>query len=202
MSERKSHWEKVYQTKMPSEVSWTQVVPQTSLDFINSFDLPKDAKIIDIGGGDSNLVDYLLEQGFTDITVLDISKAALLRAKKRLGKKSQLVKWIVSDITSFSAPQHYDLWHDRATFHFLTTEQQINAYLGNARKAVVSYLVMGTFSENGPDQCSGLPINKYNEDQLKTQLENGFQKIYCVTEDHITPFQTHQNFLFCSFRRN
>jgi SAM-dependent methyltransferase len=192
----------VYQTKEPIEVSWTQTVPQTSLDFINSFKLPKNAKIIDIGGGDSKLVDYLLAMGYVDITVLDISEAALFRAKKRLGKKSDLVKWIVSDITVFQPPEQYDVWHDRATFHFLTTKDQIEAYLTIARNTVSNYLVIGTFSENGPDKCSGLPIQKYNEDQLNQQLENGFQKVRCIKEDHITPFQTQQNFLFCSFKRN
>ncbi|MNL05469.1 tellurite resistance protein TehB [compost metagenome] len=201
MSERKSHWENVYQTKEPDEVSWTQEIPQTSLDFINSFKLPKSSKIIDIGGGDSRLVDYLLDQGYSDITVLDISEAALKKAKNRLGEKSELVKWIVFDITTFQATELYDIWHDRATFHFLTNEDQIETYLSTARKAVSNYMVIGTFSENGPDKCSGLPIRKYNEEQLKSQLNNGFIKIRCIEEDHLTPFQTRQNFLFCSFKR-
>ncbi len=202
MLERKLHWERVYQTKAPDQVSWTQDIPQTSLDFINSFQLSKSSKIIDIGGGDSKLVDYLLAQGFSDITVLDISEAALNRAKKRLGKKSALIKWIVSDVTTFQATERYDVWHDRAAFHFLTEDDQIGAYLSTARKAIAKYMIIGTFSENGPDKCSGLTIKKYNEDQLQNQLNNGFSKIKCISEDHITPFQTSQNFLFCSFKRN
>src|SRR6476620_6559782 len=116
---QKEHWEKVYLTKLPKEVSWTQEFPKTSLELIHSFDLPKTAKIIDVGGGDSKLVDHLLDQGFNDITVLDISANAIERAKKRLGNKSQNVQWIVSDITEFEPATNYDLWHDRATFHFL-----------------------------------------------------------------------------------
>src|SRR5438552_13943730 len=117
---KKAYWEQVYQTKAPDQVSWTQSVPQTSLNFIKEFSLPKTARIIDIGGGDSRLVDYLLQDGFTDITVLDITESALEKVKARLGEKSLMVKWIVSDIAEFQPSVHYDLWHDRATFHFLT----------------------------------------------------------------------------------
>lgn len=201
MADQKNHWETVYNTKSPNEVSWTQDVPQTSLDFIHSFNLPKTARIIDIGGGDSKLVDFLLQEGFENITVLDISEKALERAKERLGTKASKVKWIVSDITEFTPAEHYDVWHDRATFHFLTTNEQITKYLETARSAVDSYLTIGTFSDNGPTKCSGLEIKQYNEAQLQTQLAQGFQKIRCITEDHTTPFNTKQNFLFCSFKR-
>jgi len=198
---KKTHWEQVYQTKTPDQVSWTQPVPQTSLDFIHSFNLSKSSKIIDIGGGDSHLVDFLLQEGFQDITVLDISEAAIEKAKARLGLQSKLVKWVVSDITEFKTAEHYDLWHDRATFHFLTSKYQIAAYLKIAGKAIANYMVVGTFSENGPDKCSGLPIKQYTEDQLESQLNKDFKKIKCITEDHITPFETRQNFLFCSFKK-
>lgn len=201
MSEQKSHWETVYATKAPNEVSWTQDIPQTSLDFINSFNLPKSAGIIDIGGGDSKLVDFLLEQGFEDITVLDISEKALDRAKARLGSKSDQVKWVVSDITEFEPDRNYDVWHDRAAFHFLTAEIQIKKYLDIAEKSVTGYMTIGTFSEDGPKKCSGLEIKQYSEPQLEEQLAKGFQKIRCINEDHITPFNTQQNFLFCSFER-
>ena len=201
MLARKEHWEKVYSTKQPNEVSWTQEVPKTSLDFIYSFKLPKTASIIDVGGGDSKLIDYLLDEGYENVTVLDISEQALAKAKTRLGEKSEKVKWIVADITEFNPESVYDIWHDRATFHFLTTQEQITKYLVTARKAVRSYLTIGTFSENGPQKCSGLEIKRYNEGQLQHELENGFQKIRCITEDHTTPFDTKQNFLFCSFKR-
>lgn len=198
---KKSHWETVYDTKNPDQVSWTQVVPQTSLDFINSFGLTKDAKIIDIGGGDSNLVDYLLNQGYTNITVLDISSKALEKAQKRLGEKAKSVTWIVSDITEFEPETTYDIWHDRAAFHFLTTAEQIDYYVKIARKSVIGFLIIGTFSEHGPKKCSGLDITQYNENELKSVFQNGFEKLNCVTEDHTTPFDTQQNFLFCSFKR-
>jgi Methyltransferase domain len=198
----KNHWDNVYKTKTPNEVSWTQVVPKTSLDFIHSFKVDKSAKIIDIGGGDSNLVDYLLNEGFENITVLDISKTALTKAKKRLGEKGKNIQWIVSDVTKFTPTTTYDVWHDRATFHFLTTAKEITTYLDTARKAVAGYLAIGTFSEEGPDKCSGLPIKKYNEEKLSSELKNGFDKIRCITEDHITPFDTKQHFLFCSFKKS
>lgn len=201
MTERKSHWENVYTSKQPNEVSWTQDVPQTSLDFINGFGLPKAAKIIDIGGGDSKLVDCLLDLGYQDITVLDISAKALERAQQRLGNRSGLVKWIVSDITAFKPTEQYEVWHDRATFHFLTKPEQIQSYLKIAQEAIAGYLVLGTFSENGPEKCSGLEIKQYSEKQLDLQLADGFQKLRCITEDHVTPFNTTQNFLFCSFKR-
>ena len=202
MTTKKTHWETVYETKNPDQVSWTQEVPQTSLDFISSFGLTKDAKIIDIGGGDSKLVDYLLDNGFENITVLDISAKALDKAKNRLGDKAKKVNWVVSDITEFEPKTAYDIWHDRATFHFLTTTEQVTKYLDTARKSVNGYLTIGTFSENGPTKCSGLEIKQYNEETLTTELKNGFDKIRCVTEDHLTPFNTTQNFLFCSFKRN
>ncbi len=201
MNKNKQHWENVYETKKSNEVSWTQDIPKTSLDFIQSFNVPKDAAIIDIGGGDSKLVDYLLADGFRDITVLDISENALENAKERLGEKAKQVKWIVSDITDFKPTTKYDIWHDRATFHFLTTATQIETYLQTARKAINSYLTIGTFSQNGPFKCSGLEIKQYSETTLQRELENGFTKIKCITEDHITPFNTAQNFLFCSFKK-
>ena len=197
----KQHWESVYETKSADQVSWTQEIPKTSLDFVRSFDLPKTAKIIDIGGGDSKLVDYLLNEGFQNITVLDISAKALEKAKSRLGSKAEKVKWIVSDIMAFHPDTTYDVWHDRATFHFMTTREQIKKYMDTARKVVTGFLTIGTFSQNGPQKCSGLQIKQYNEQTLATELRNGFDKIRCIMEDHITPFNTTQNFLFCSFKR-
>ena len=197
----KKHWETVYETKNPEQVSWTQEKPQISLDLINSLELDKSAKIIDVGGGDSKLVDYLLEEGFENISVLDISATALEKAKKRLGDKANNVNWIVSDITEFTPSTTFDLWHDRAAFHFLTTPEQISKYVNIVRNAVTGYLIIGTFSENGPKKCSGLDIKQYSEEKLITEFENDFEKITCTSEDHITPFDTKQNFLFCSFKR-
>jgi SAM-dependent methyltransferase len=201
-NDAKGHWNNVYATKQPNEVSWTQDVPQTSLDFIHAFNVPKNASIIDVGGGDSNLIDFLLKEGYENITVLDISEKALERVKSRLRENAKRVKWIVSDITEFNPTEKYDVWHDRATFHFLTALPQISKYLEIARRSVTGYLTIGTFSENGPARCSGLKIKRYSEEQLQLQLSKGFKKIKCITEEHKTPFNTTQNFLFCSFKRS
>ncbi len=197
----KNHWENVYETKNPDQVSWTQVKPQTSLDFINSFGLKKDAKIIDIGGGDSNLVDFLLEEGYEDITVLDISSKALERAKKRLGEKAEKVKWIATDIIEFEPEETYDIWHDRAAFHFLTTPEQISKYIEITKKSVSDFMVLGTFSKNGPTKCSGLEITQYDENLMTELFKNSFELMNFMVEDHITPFNTVQNFIFCIFNK-
>ena len=197
--ETKQHWETVYETKQPSEVSWTQEIPQTSLDYIESFNLPKDAAIIDIGGGDSNLVDYLLELGYTNITVLDISSTALERAKTRLKNKAMLVKWIVCDITNFEPTEKYDVWHDRATFHFLISDEQIRIYKNLVNNAAYKYLVIGTFSTTGPIKCSGLEIKQYDEAMLIELFNTHFNKLDCICQTHETPFSTTQDFAFCAF---
>lgn len=199
--DRYQHWEHVYETKTPEQVSWTQEIPQTSLDFINSFGLSKDARIIDIGGGDSNLVDFLLNEGYTNITVLDISEKALERAKERLGKRAMYVEWIVSDITHFKPNTSYDIWHDRAVFHFLTAPSEIADYISLANNHVKKNMVMGTFSKTGPLKCSGLEIKQYSEASMETTFEEKFEKIECLEETHRTPFNTTQNFVFCSFKK-
>ncbi|NNC70111.1 MAG: methyltransferase domain-containing protein [Flavobacteriaceae bacterium] len=199
--DRKKHWETVYETKDPDQVSWTQKRPKISLDFIRSFGLKKTAQIIDIGGGDSKLVDYLLDEGFENITVLDIAAKALEKAKNRLGERAKKVHWIVSDITDFEPDKTYDVWHDRATFHFLTTPDQIDNYLKTARNSVTGYMTIGTFSQNGPEKCSGLTINQYSQEALAATFKDHFEIMNCITEDHITPFNTKQNFLFCSFKK-
>lgn len=198
---KKQHWENVYATKQPNEVSWTQEIPKTSLDFIHEFNLPKSASIIDVGGGDGKLVDYLLAEGFQNITVLDISETAINKAKLRLGTKASQVKWIISDITEFIPETTYDCWHDRATFHFLTDHQEVTKYIETARKAVNGFLTIGTFSDKGPEKCSMLNVHKYSKESLEKELSNGFEKIRCIEEDHATPFNTTQNFVFCSFKK-
>jgi SAM-dependent methyltransferase len=164
--------------------------------------LPKTAKIIDVGGGDSRLVDYLLDAGFENLTVLDISAKALKRTKSRLGGKAKKVNWIVSDVTDYEPETVFDVWHDRATFHFLTTNEEIAAYINLAKKAVAGFMTIGKFSDSEPRKCSGLNIRQYSESELQRQLDGGFEKIRCVIEDHRTPFGTTQNFLFCSFKRS
>ena len=203
MEQEKNHWEKIYQTKLPGEVSWTQTIPNISLDFIHSFQLPKTARIIDIGGGDSRLVDFLLEEGYYNLTVLDISRSALESAKKRLGKLSEQVTWIEQEIISYQASGTFDLWHDRAAFHFFTSEDQVDAYISVARKSIQKggYAIIGTFSDMGPDRCSGLPVRRYDEKLMTEAWREGFQKIKCRKEVHLTPLNINQEFIFCSFRR-
>jgi ubiquinone/menaquinone biosynthesis C-methylase UbiE len=201
MDNVKTHWNHIYATRSSDQVSWTEAIPSTSLDFIHSFQLSKDARIIDVGGGESRLVDFLLDDGFTNITVLDISEQALKKSQERLGEKASKVIWIVSDVTEFKPSQKFDVWHDRATFHFLTTKEQVEKYVSLASQAIYNggFLTIGTFSENGPTKCSGLEIKQYTEDNLQQTLTQSFKKIRCLDEDHRTPFQTTQNFLFCSF---
>ena len=195
----KSHWEGIYKNKMPNEVSWTEQRPQTSIDFFESFKLSKQSSIIDIGGGESRFVDYLLLEGYDNITVLDISKNAIEKAKKRIGKESDKVQWIVSDINNFKPIKKYDFWHDRAVFHFLTSKGNI----ANYAKMVSNYatnFVIGTFSTDGPKKCSGLEICQYDEVSItKTFETSSFKKVESKRVDHKTPFGTIQNFIFCSF---
>lgn len=201
--DRKKHWENIYKTKQLNEVSWFQPTPETSLEFFKQFNVPLTAKVIDIGGGDSLLVDNLLDLGYQDITVLDISAAALERAKQRLGVRANMVKWIVADAATFKPIEKYDFWHDRAAFHFLTEEKEISDYLNTARQSInpSGVLVLGTFSEQGPKKCSGIEIKQYTETTMTNRLKDFFEKIKCITIDHKTPFNTIQNFVFCSFRK-
>lgn len=197
----KNHWENVYETKNQDEVSWTQKIPQTSLDLIEEAAKGKSSKIIDIGGGDSNLTDFLLEKGFVNISVLDISAKALEKAKERLGSLAGNVDWIVTNITEFEPETTYDIWHDRAAFHFLTTEEEIKKYVEIVKNAVSDTLIIGTFSVNGPQKCSGLPIVQYDENRLKAIFSDSFELVKSFTEDHITPFSIVQNFIFCQFKK-
>ena len=198
----KEHWDTIYQTKQPNEVSWTQEVPAVSLEFIHKFSIPKTAKIIDIGGGDSKLVDFLLAEGYSNVSVLDISESAILRAQERLGKDANKAKWIVCDILDFRPKEKYDVWHDRAAFHFQTDTTQIEKYLQIVKKSVDGLVRVGTFSVDGPFKCSGLEIKQYDEMGMKEKFEtSGFQNLACKREDHITPSGAVQNFVFCSFMR-
>lgn len=201
--DRKLHWETIYQTKQLTEVSWFQPTPETSLSFMEQLNIPKTAKIIDVGGGDSFLVDNLLELGYEDITVLDISEKALERAKLRLVEKASQVKWIVADAANFTATEKYDFWHDRAAFHFFTQEQDIQHYLETVQYSIqpLGYLVIGTFSEEGPKKCSGIEIKQYSETSMTKLFSAFFEKISCIKVEHKTPFDTVQHFIFCCFRR-
>lgn len=191
----KEHWEEIYGTKTPQEVSWTEKIPATSLNLIVKCQLPKFAKIIDIGGGDSLLVDHLLKAGYTNLTVLDISSKALERAKNRLGKNAEKVKWIVKDIRNFTPVETYDLWHDRAAFHFLTEAKDITHY----RKIVsqnTHQLILSTFTTDGPLKCSGFQITQYDVSNITKVFGQDFQILESFQQNHRTPFDTIQSFRF------
>ena len=196
-----THWDEVYSTKAANEVSWFQRYPTSSMELIALFNLPLDANIIDIGGGDSYFVDALLDRGYKNIYVLDISPIAIERAKHRLGTQADKVHWIVSDVTTFEPTVKYDFWHDRAAFHFLTTEKQISQYIRNAENAIKEngHLILGTFSEKGPQKCSGLAIKQYSATSMSLRFEVAFNRIKCIEEEHTTPNKNTQHFLFCSF---
>ena len=194
----KSHWENIYHTKQAHEVSWTQETPYTTIQLFEAAKLSKEAQIIDIGGGDSRFVDYLIAQGFTHISVLDISEKALERAKKRLGEQAASVNWIVSDIKEFVPSITYDFWHDRAAFHFLTEQKDITHYIKMC-KQFAKKIAIGTFSPEGPLKCSGLDVTQYDEKSLSTLFESvGFINAQCQRVNHTTPSGANQNFVFCS----
>jgi ubiquinone/menaquinone biosynthesis C-methylase UbiE len=203
MSGGKDHWENIYSTKLPDQVSWTQGEPQPSLNLIIQSGIPFSASIIDIGGGDSNLVDRLLDHGFINITVLDISKASLDRAALRLSGRADKVTWIESNVLDSSFEKQFDVWHDRAAFHFLRSEQDINKYKELATRSIITggHLILGTFSTNGPTKCSGLEITQYSEESMTRIFDDHFEKIACQITQHTTPFNTKQEFIFCHFRR-
>ena len=195
--DKKAHWENIYATKENNEVSWYQPQPADSLDIINNSKLEFDDPIIDVGAGNSFLVDHLLEKGFNNITVLDISRNAINKAQKRLGKKAELVNWVVSDILDFKNKTLYKLWHDRAFFHFIREEIEIEKYKNILHTATEkgAHMVLATFSENGPDKCSGIQIKKYSTDVLQANfsrwdMQCSYRKI------HETPFNTSQEFTF------
>ena len=199
----KEHWENIYKTKQLNQVSWYQPKPETSIEIFNSFNLPKTANIIDVGAGDSFFVDFLLDNNFVNITVLDISENAINRAKKRLGARSKKVKWIIANSATFKSSESYDFWHDRAAFHFLTKAEEISSYIKNLNKNlnISGKLVIGTFSENGPQKCSGIKVTRYSEKKMTETFQNYFKKIECLIIKHKTPFNTTQNFIFCSFKK-
>ena len=195
---KKEHWDNIYSTKSLEEVSWYQPIPKISLDFILSLDLAKDSPIIDVGGGDSFLVDSLLNEGYTDLTVLDISKVAIERAKIRLAKNANKINWIVSDIINFFPERKYSIWHDRAVFHFLRKEKEINSYLKslNSGTATDGRLVLGTFAENGPIRCCALDVKRYSFNDLERKIGDQFHIEKMINSIHQTPFKTEQSFNF------
>lgn len=203
-SERKSHWEKIYHGKATNEMSWYQPKPITSIRVIENLKIAKSARIIDVGGGDSLLVDHLLDLGYTNITVLDISEKAIQSAKNRLGTRANNVHWIEADVASFTPHHQYDFWHDRAAFHFLIDIEEIDFYVSTVSSAISvgGFLVIGTFSLGGPKKCSGLEIQQYSSQSMFEVFKSNFDRITCTTVEHITPVGSTQEFVFCSFQRN
>lgn len=200
---RKSHWETVYTTKSENEVSWFQENPAPSLELIGLARPTPESAIVDIGGGASRLVDSLLDRGFSRVTVLDISEAALKAARMRLGDRASQVQWIVADVTKWQAAQTFDLWHDRAAFHFLTDPADRSAYVACMQHVIKpgGHVIIGTFAADGPEKCSGLPVNRYDEASLARALGEGFELTGSRRHDHWTPWNSVQRFLFCVFRR-
>jgi len=198
----KRHWENIYSTKQPNELSWTQKTPQVSLDLIKSLNLSKSSSIIDIGGGQSMLVDFLIDLGYTNISVLDLSKNAINKTKRRLGENAKKVKWIETDILDFKSSIKFDLCHDRALFHFLTKKNDVKKYI-NKISLFASKLVVGTFSIEGPKRCSGLEIRQYNQNSMKKTFERaGFKSISFSKSDHLTPSNKIQKFIFGVFENS
>jgi cyclopropane fatty-acyl-phospholipid synthase-like methyltransferase len=199
----KSYWENIYSTKDTKKVGWFQPRPVFALSLIEELTIPKDSSIIDIGGGDSYLADYLLADDYRNVTVLDISSYAIEKAKMRLGEKSTGVEWIVSDIRDFEPANKYDLWHDRAAFHFLIEDEDIEKYLTITKKSIREggFMIIGTFSDKGPNTCSGLPVKQYSLEELENLFSPSFEIITRFNTDHITPSGQPQNYSFCVFRK-
>lgn len=201
---RKAHWEDVYQVKGEAQMSWYQDDPRLSLELIGSVAAaPRELRIIDVGGGASILVDRLIAAGFARVAVLDISGAALGRARRRLGSRAEAVRWIEADVTAVNSVGEFDLWHDRAVFHFLTAADDRRRYVELSRRTIPpgGHLVMGTFAEGGPTKCSGLDVCRYDSRSLGAELGEAFSLVSEATETHLTPWGSSQEFFFGVFRR-
>lgn len=200
---QKPHWERIYASRRPTEVGWYAAHLTTSLAWIDELGLPLEAPIIDVGGGASSLVDDLLNRGYTNITVLDISGEALSVAKARLGERAQRVTWLEADITEVALPQqHFTLWHDRAVFHFLVRPEQRRLYVSRLNSAVKpdGHLIIGTFATDAPPQCSGLPVERYTAEKLQETLDSSWSCVRTQRELHLTPSGVEQMYLYCELR--
>jgi SAM-dependent methyltransferase len=199
----KDHWENCHAEKNPAEISWYQSHPQHSLSLIGDTGIGTAASIIDVGGGATTLVDHLLMDGYRDITVLDIARLAIERTRDRLGDRSQQVTWIESDITGYAPGQSFDIWHDRAVFHFLTLDRDRECYLKVLDKALKpdGHVIIATFSDSGPSQCNGLDIVCYSPETLGQALGPQLRLVETLTEDHHTPHGGLQQFVYCRFSR-
>jgi 2-polyprenyl-3-methyl-5-hydroxy-6-metoxy-1,4-benzoquinol methylase len=198
---RKDHWERVYQKQVPTEVGWYQAFPVTSLKLIKNTGVGHDSRIIDVGGGTSKLSEQLLHQGYKELTVLDISSNSIKKAKSQLGEKSCRINWIEGDVTRYGFKEQYDVWHDRAVFHFLTKIEDRKGYVNSLNIALKlnGHLIIATFSLEAPPKCSGLPVVRYSPETLQNELRDNFNLVETLVEDHATPSGVKQNFIFCRF---
>ena len=196
----KLHWEKIYDEKNEDEVSWFQKETNESIKMIQSAGI-ENPKIIDVGSGRSRLLKHLIEIGYNDLTYLDISEHALKKSKEFLGEQSNKVRWISNDVLNFKTDEKFDIWHDRAVFHFLNEENQVRKYIEIVEKNISKsgHLIIGTFSENGPLKCSGLDVRRYSEKVIEKLFNRNFKLIDSFYYDHVTPFKSTQNFLFSHF---
>jgi SAM-dependent methyltransferase len=201
--DRRAHWDGVYASKQEAEVSWFEATPLISLDLIRRSGTQKDSSIIDIGGGASRLADALLDEGYRTIAVLDLSEKALAASRARLGSRASQIQWIAADVTRWEPKHPYDLWHDRAAFHFLTLPEDRQAYLDRLMRALApgGHVIIGTFALDGPDRCSGLPVVRYDAASLGRMLGQGFQLKQSLPYDHRTPWGSLQRFQFSLFHR-
>ncbi len=201
--DRQAHWQQVYETKAADAVSWYQPVPQPSADLLKLAGAAPETGIVDIGGGASTLVDWLLDEGFRDLTVLDLSDAALAAARSRLGAAASRVAWIAADVTKWRPARLYDIWHDRAAFHFLTDPGDRAAYVDRLRKALRAggHAIIGTFAPDGPQKCSGLNVERYDAEKLSAALGGGFRLVDSCRHDHVTPWGAVQHFHFGTFMK-
>ncbi|RXH12183.1 class I SAM-dependent methyltransferase [Bradyrhizobium guangzhouense] len=204
MSDRTAHWQNVYATKDEAEVSWFQDNPAISLEMVRAASPDQNAAIIDVGGGASRLVDALLQDGYRNLAVLDLSANALDAAKRRIGTAASKVDWIVADATTWRPVRGYDIWHDRAAFHFLTDPHDRAAYVEHLRSAVVpgGHVIIATFAPDGPEKCSGLPVRRYDGASLSSELGPDFELVETRSETHHTPWQSTQAFQFSRFKRS
>ncbi|MCG9890896.1 MAG: class I SAM-dependent methyltransferase [Thermosynechococcaceae cyanobacterium MS004] len=202
--ETKIYWEAVYEAKDSTEVSWFQEHPEISLQFIERTGVDNSVQVIDVGGGASTLVDDLLDRGYRNITVLDISSAALQVAQERLGSRANAVTWLEADITQVELPyKFYDVWHDRAVFHFLTRAADRQKYVEAVMHSVKEggHVIVATFGVDGPSRCSGLEVVRYSPDSLHDEFGNNFDLVDSTSESHKTPFGTEQKFIYCYCRK-
>jgi len=198
-----NHWNQVYGTRSPEQLSWHQARPELALELIAAAGVAKSAGIIDVGAGSSRLVDCLLELGYNDLTVLDLSSAALDVSRARLGARAATVRWCEADVTCFDPPRRYALWHDRALFHFLTDAGDRARYVATLRKALTpsGAAIIATFATDGPSRCSGLDVMRHDERSIGLELGPEFTLREIRRETHLTPWQSEQRFIYCRFQR-